>query len=532
MTRAGAYLAAMDALKAGLQFDRAADLSDEATRRLTNVDAADRAALLVRAADYRGQRETAAVGLELIEQALEIYCDSAAERGLRPGARQAANLLLHQLGRFDDAYRVAKSAVEAAEHLGVPQLHRRMLAMPGLARGRGRRRGSRPPHGRRGARTRWPPVPIHSGDIWIGVIRTDILLRSGGSAEDVEAAGEPGLAVAASIGDRQLAGRPGAVQHLRSTDPCRLRRPGCGPDRPRDRGALRHRPMAHPPRTRQPGRPSRTPRCRPRPPLSAPRRQRVDPVSSRDRDAKDLVNYAALVDLWDGAPERALSLVKPFLDDCPSAPRRPHLLGPTFVLAARAAADIVEHDPQPGRVRGDYLRDLMELHARAPVDPFTSDQPRRRPGSWGVLASRDRAPRGSALAGAVGHGRRRVGQAQPAARRGVLQVARRAGRAGDRPRHHRSAAAAPRQPRGPRARSPLDSHRRDHRAGARGHPIPAERRSGAAVESGVHYCRCRPASLVVDTPHLVAPPAPTASVMPASTGAGSRWLPIGCSRSR
>ena len=57
MTRAGAYLAAMDALKAGLQFDRAADVSDEATRRLTNVDAADRAALLVRAADFRGHSE-------------------------------------------------------------------------------------------------------------------------------------------------------------------------------------------------------------------------------------------------------------------------------------------------------------------------------------------------------------------------------------------------------------------------------------------------------------------------------------------
>ena len=38
------------------------------------------------------------------------------------------------------------------------------------------------------------------GDIWIGVIRTDILLRSGGSAEDVEAAGRPGLAVAARSG--------------------------------------------------------------------------------------------------------------------------------------------------------------------------------------------------------------------------------------------------------------------------------------------------------------------------------------------
>ena len=41
-------------------------------------------------------------------------------------------------------------------------LHREHAGRPCLARGRGWRRGSRPPHGRPGVRTRWLPVPIHT----------------------------------------------------------------------------------------------------------------------------------------------------------------------------------------------------------------------------------------------------------------------------------------------------------------------------------------------------------------------------------
>ena len=197
MTRADAYLAAMDALKSALQFDRAADLCDEATRRLTNVDAADRAALLVRAADFRGQRESAEVGLELIEQALEIYATLPPSAGYVQALDRQHNLLV--LGRFDDAYRVAKSAVEAAEKVGDPRQHRRMLAWLAwhqaeagdVARGL---------HTAAEANALVAPGTDPQGDMRIGVICTDILLRSGGSAEEVEAAGKPGLAVAAESG--------------------------------------------------------------------------------------------------------------------------------------------------------------------------------------------------------------------------------------------------------------------------------------------------------------------------------------------
>ena len=67
-------------------------------------------------------------------------------------------------------------------------------------------------------------------------------------------------------------------------------------------------------------------------------------------DRVDLVSCVAAVDLWDARPERALSLVTPFLDDFVGT-EGVALVGPTFALAARAAADVVERDPQSGRAR-------------------------------------------------------------------------------------------------------------------------------------------------------------------------------------
>ena len=56
-----------------------------------------------------------------------------------------------------------------------------------------------------------------------------------------------------------------------------------------------------------------------------------------------------------------------------------------------------------------------QLKARAVVDPFSTPTPADVPAFGAVLASRDRASRGSTCPGAVGHGSRQVGQAQPAA---------------------------------------------------------------------------------------------------------------------
>jgi tetratricopeptide (TPR) repeat protein len=391
VTLAGAYLAAMEALNAGVQFDRAADLCDEATRRLTNVDAVDRAALLARAANYRGLRESASVGLELLDQAFEIYSTLAPNTGYVQ-ALEGQVMLLDQLGRFDDAYRVARAAVEAATRVGVPQLHRRNLAILAWHE-------AEAGHLTRALRTAEEAQALAApgsdplGDMRIGVIRTDILLRSGGSAEDVEAAGEPGLAAATSSGIDNF-----QAVLLRSNISEALTRAGFV-----SRAAVLIDPV-----TEVPFDHGRWPVHLERANLDAIRGRleaAQDRLSSLRNDTasilvraeietrKELVNYAAVIDLWDGAPDRALPPLKQLLDEAVSivSTQAASQLGQSFVLAARAAADIVAHHPQPGRVRGDHLRDLMELRSRAGVDPFSATSPADGPAfgaSWQAETAR------------------------------------------------------------------------------------------------------------------------------------------------
>ncbi len=56
VTRADAYLGAMDGLRTSFRWDRAAELSDAADQALTDIDARVRAELLYRSADYRSQQ--------------------------------------------------------------------------------------------------------------------------------------------------------------------------------------------------------------------------------------------------------------------------------------------------------------------------------------------------------------------------------------------------------------------------------------------------------------------------------------------
>ena len=209
------------------------------------------------------------------------------------------------------------------------------------------------------------------GEMWIGVVHTDILLRSGGSAEEVEAAGRPGLAVAAMSGIDNY----NAIL-LRSNISEALTRAGLV-----SRAAALIDPVTDVPFDLE-----RFAIHLERANLDAYRghldaaRDRLAPLREDNTSILytgapatrvELVDYAARVDLWDAKPEQALSLVKPFLDDHVST-QAVSLTGLSFVLAARAAADLVEHEPRAGRVRAGHLRDLMELHSRAHVDPFAA----------------------------------------------------------------------------------------------------------------------------------------------------------------
>ncbi len=371
VTHARAYLAAMDALKVGMQFDRAADLSAAVKDQLTDVRTEDRAALLVRAADFRAFRESAAVGLGLIEEALRLYATlEPTEEYVRALDEHHNQLML--LNRCDEAHRVALVAARTAEAIGLPRQHRQMLSMLAwhqadagdLAQGL---------QTIAAAQALLPRGSDPRGDIRISAFHTDLLLRAGCSADDVEAAGAPGLAAAESleIADWQtnqvrsnvsealtragLVGRAAAVIDPVTESPF-----------DEDRWPL-HLARAHLDTLR-----GRIDRAQARlEPL------RSDPTSVLYHAGGMLiariavVNQVAVIDLWSGAPERAFVLLQTFLDEIVDT-EIGALSGPTLTLAARAAADVAARDPKAGVSRDRYVSAVQKLRERAPDDLFTT----------------------------------------------------------------------------------------------------------------------------------------------------------------
>ena len=197
---------------------------------------------------------------------------------------------------------------------------------------------------------------------------------------------------------------------------------------------------------------------------------------------KELVNYAAVVDLWDGAPDRALPPLKQLLDEAVRlvSAQTASQLGQSFVLAARAAADIVEHDAPPGRARGDHLRDLMDLRSRAGVDPFTATSPADGPAlgaSWRAETARLSGRPSLVLWATAASEWDTLGRPHDAAycRWRGAQVALSTG--------HGTIALRllrPREPTRPASTYPSRQPSPRRPSARSGHPVPAERPAGAA----------------------------------------------------
>jgi hypothetical protein len=371
VTRARAHIAAMDALKAAMQFDRAADLSAKVTNRLTDVQPEDRAALLVRAADFRGFRESAVVGLGLVEQALEVLATlEPSEEYVRALDEQHNQLML--LNRCDEAHQVALEAVRAAESIDIPHLHRQMLSLLAwheadagdVARGL---------QTVTTAQMLLPAGADPRGDIRISAFHTDLLLRAGGRADEVEAAGAPGLAAAESAGIAEW-----QTNRVRSNVSEALTRAGFV-----GRAAALIDPL-----TELPFDQDRWPLHLERAHLDVLRglpdaaQARLAPLRSDTSSVLheaggmliariQVVNYVAAIDLWSRIPERAFVLLQEFLDEIVET-EIGGLSGPTFVLAARAAADLAERDGRPGVARDHHRSALGRLRERAPESLFRS----------------------------------------------------------------------------------------------------------------------------------------------------------------
>ena len=196
--RAAVYVAAMDALNESLQWERAAAMSDRAEMELPGIDDAARAELLRRAAEYRGEREGLAIGLSLVDQALEIYDRLPPGSGLL----RAMTLKWQQLnsaGRFADAGDLARSAVATATLLGDRSAERHQLTSLAWHEGVCGRVAEAVALMERGrALTEGRPDPL--ADLRQAVIATDLLLISGHSLTEIEEAASTGLAVAEQWG--------------------------------------------------------------------------------------------------------------------------------------------------------------------------------------------------------------------------------------------------------------------------------------------------------------------------------------------
>lgn len=193
-TRASAYLAAMDALKESLQWDRAAAMSDSAEEALGEVDEVTQAELLRRAADYRGDREGVEVGMALIDRALEMYRRSPPSTGFLH-ALNLKRLLLMAAGRFDEARALAGSAVEVAVTVGDRRMlrhHLASLAWHEGVEGETSRAFARLDQGR----ALFPDGSDPLGDIRQAVMATDVLLVCGGRLDELESAARTGLEIA------------------------------------------------------------------------------------------------------------------------------------------------------------------------------------------------------------------------------------------------------------------------------------------------------------------------------------------------
>ena len=198
LSRATVYVSAMDALNESLQWDRAAALSDRAEAQLPGIDEAARAELLRRAAEYRGEREGLAIGLELVEQALEIY----RRLPLGSGVLRAMNLKRQQLnnvGRFDEAGDLARSALDTAMLIGDRRAERHQLnSLAWYVGVDGRVSDARALLARGRALFDEGADPL--GDLREAVITSDLLLVCGHDLAEIEEASSVGLEAAKQWG--------------------------------------------------------------------------------------------------------------------------------------------------------------------------------------------------------------------------------------------------------------------------------------------------------------------------------------------
>ncbi|HEU5035415.1 MAG TPA: AAA family ATPase [Nocardioides sp.] len=364
--RSDARLAAIDAL-AHIDWPAAATLADEALGSLEDPGDPTAAALYERAGAIRGTLGDPAAGLELVDRALEIL-----EVERHPAER--ARALLDRAYLLDglDRHPEAGAARDLAARLSAgrdPVVHRAALA----SRGTDDTRGSEPEqvleNVRAAARVE-TGRPDPGGDVFLALMHTHVLLTACRSADEVIAAGRPGLEVAAAWGIDDfrtsvlLANMSEALRHAgRVPEAVELIDPVTeGPP-------VLHQWPTYSERGRLDllrGRGEQASRL-----LDAVAEMFVIDLANRVSCAQD----APTADLWCGRPQRAYDRLTAVLRDVVAVEDSGADVAGLLVLAARAAADLVEDPDTAGRRRAGLVDELDRLVAGAPADPFA-------PASW------------------------------------------------------------------------------------------------------------------------------------------------------
>lgn len=196
--RPTAYIAAIDALRESLQWDRAAAMSDAAETELGPVDAPHRAELLLRAADYRGDREGVTVGLALADQALEVLARLPPSAGHLRALNQKRWYLI-ALGRYDEGFALARAAVEVARVVGSRRLQRNQLVSLAWHEGLDGAVSTTFDLLAQG-RALLPPDADPMGDIRSAMNATHVLLVCGAALDIIQSAAQAGIEVAQAWG--------------------------------------------------------------------------------------------------------------------------------------------------------------------------------------------------------------------------------------------------------------------------------------------------------------------------------------------
>jgi hypothetical protein len=377
LSRPEAYLAAVDALKDSLQFDRAAAMSDDAAVEFPVLEPGLRAEFLRRAAVFRAEREGPEVGLELIDEAIGILSDLPPGTGMVQAMARKHQLLLKR-GRYVEAFGVARETAVAAEAAGDRRAQRLMLGRVAWheAIAGGLEQGSLTmAH----ARSLSSSVADPTGAIWLAVIWTDVLLICGARSTKVEEAGQDALALAEEQGIEDFGPvlvrynmASALIRDGRLMEAAALLGPGAEHDVDLDRAPIY---LARALLDALGGHPDEAAHT-------------VEVLWDSAAPVLDLefVSTIATIHLWGDQPQEAWSRLQHVLTSQVDSTPTPLTL-PALVLAARAAADLAA----PGTAEAVRFRDsLLDLHRRAhtgrPVQGWATA--RALAGTWSAELAR------------------------------------------------------------------------------------------------------------------------------------------------